>query len=287
MKLIFCVIFAILVDFFFACTVFAWGAGVHTMTALSSLGAISQLLPEISKTLSAYPIQYLYGCLAADFFIGKGKKTRKKTSDHPHNWEGGLQFLSEASDEEEAAYAYGFLSHLAADVVAHNFFIPNLINAYHAKGRMGHLSWEIKADYLVGPGYTKIAIDVLSMDHMVCDDLLNQLAGRKTNGFRTKKHLYKQSVKFSDYLYATHPVLFTGKVLRRQNFHDYLSFMVSLSCRLVKDFLTNPASSPCLLHDPLGIRNLQLAGERSFFPRPFAQRRSSRRFQVDKDLLDL
>lgn len=265
---------------------FAWGAGVHTVTALNSLAGVAQLLPEIAKPLASYPLQYLYGCLAADFFIGKGKKSKRKRPAHPHNWEGGFKFLSEAGDEEEAAYAYGFLSHLAADVVAHNFFIPNLINSYHAKGRMGHLSWEIKADYLVGPAYTKIALDVLSMDHVVCDELLNQMTGKKINGFRTKKRLYTQSVKFSDYLYASHPVLFSGRVIRRQTFHQYLSFMVNLSCRLVKDLLVHPYSSPCLYHDPLGRQNLQLARGKKFLPRPFNRRRSHG-FKIDQELLDL
>ena len=119
-------------------------------------------MPYIARVITAYPAEYLYGCLAADFFIGKSK--RKKAS-HPHNWEGGFMLLAKAREENEASYAYGFLSHLAADVVAHNIFIPNLMVGCSPWRRKGHLYWEMKADYAAGPVYVKIARDILSMDH--------------------------------------------------------------------------------------------------------------------------
>jgi hypothetical protein len=237
----------------------AWGPGVHTVIALSSLDEVGLLLPSIARMITSFPVEYLYGCLAADFFIGKGKG---KKQGNPHNWEGGFKFLSEASNDREAAYAYGFLSHLAADVVAHNFFVPNLIKSYPARRRVGHLYWEIKADYLVGPGYTRVAKDVLSMDHKGCDELLELVAGKRRNGLKAKKHIYTQSIKLSDYFYATHDFLFAGKMVRWQMFHKYLAFMVDLSCRMSKNFLMHPDSSPCLLYSPLGRRNVRLAKRR-------------------------
>ena len=166
----------------------AWGPGVHTVTALSLLNDVSLILPAIAGVITQYPREFLYGCLAADFFIGKGKRKR---AGHPHSWKGGITFLGEASDDREAAYAYGFLSHLVADVAAHNFFVPDLINTYPAGRKMGHLYWEIKADYLIGPGYLKIAKDVLSMDHKGCDDLLDLISGKKRNRLKTKKRLHR------------------------------------------------------------------------------------------------
>jgi len=264
----------------------AWGPGVHTAIALGSLGAASQFLPAIGRIITAFPIEYLYGSLSADFFIGKGKKKR---SGAPHNWEGGFKFLGDAGDDREMSYAFGFLSHLAADVIAHNYFIPNLTSAYPGKGKMGHLFWEIRSDYLIGTGYTSIANGVLNMDHQVCDDLLQLLGGKKRTRLKTKKRFFTQTVKFSDYLYTTRNLFFeTRGGTRGRVFHEYLAVMVDLSRRLVYDFLKHPESSPCLHYDPMGTRNLLIAkGKRSFPPRIFKAAAISPHFDVDEKLLYL
>ncbi len=181
--------------------VFAWGPGVHTVMAIHVLNDVSLLLPTVARAVSAFPWEYLYGCLAADFFIGKTRRTRSAGA---HNWEGGSRLLRGAADDREAAYAYGFLSHLAADVVAHNFFIPNIIRRHASSRGMGHLFWEMKADYLSGPDYTKLARAALSMEHPECDELLQAVTGRARNGLKAKKRLFTQSVKFSDYVYDKH-----------------------------------------------------------------------------------
>lgn len=261
--------------------VFAWGPGVHTAIALSSLDAASQMLPTIGRIISAYPIEYLYGSLSADFFIGKSKK---KKSGAPHNWEGGFKFLGDASEDREMSYAFGFLSHLAADVIAHNYFIPNLMSAYPGKGKMGHLFWEIKSDYTIGTVYTSIANGVLNMDHQVCDDLLQLLGGKKRNRLKTKKRVFTQTVKFSDYLYTTRNLFFAPKAAGGRAFNEYLGVMVDLSRRLVFDFLKHPDSSPCLHFDPIGTRNLLVAKGKRSFPRLFRTAAVSTHFDVDEKL---
>lgn len=262
----------------------AWGPAVHTVTALSALHDACLLLPCIARIITSFPLQYLYGCLSADFFIGKTKTANAR---HLHNWEGGLTLLGRAGDNREAAYAYGFLSHLAADVVAHNIFIPNLIKSFPMRRQMGHLFWEIKADFLVGPGYIKIARDVLSMDHRGYDAYLTLIAGKGKNGLKAKKHVFKQSVKVSDYFYATHHMLFEGKLDRWQVFRDYLTFMLDLSCCVVKDLLKNPGQSNCLSYDPMGRQNLRLAKRSRSFMRPYKIRRPSKRFPIRQELLEL
>ncbi|EFK11352.1 conserved hypothetical protein, partial [delta proteobacterium NaphS2] len=249
-----------------------------------SLDAAFQFLPSVGRIITAFPIEYLYGSLSADFFIGKAKKKR---SGAPHNWEGGFKFLGDAGDDREMSYAFGFLSHLAADVVAHNYFIPNLMSAYPGKGKMGHLFWEIRSDYLIGTGYTSIANGVLNMDHQVCDDLLQLLGGKKKNRLKTKKRVFTQTVKLSDYLYTTRNLFFETRAPRGRVFHEYLAAMVDLSRRLVYDFLKHPDSSPCLHFDPIGARNLLMAKGKRSFPRIFRNAAISPHFDVDEKLLYL
>jgi len=265
-------------------SVLAWGPGVHTAIALNSLNSASLILPSIARVITSFPVEYMYGSLSADFFIGKG---RKKKSGKPHDWESGFRFLSTVTDDREAAYALGFLSHLAADVIAHNFFIPNLMSVYPSKGKMGHLFWEIKSDYLIGPGYTSIAKGLLDMDHQACDDILKIVAGERRNVLKTKKQFYTRTIRVSDYLYTARSLFFVRKTPLGRPFHKYLALMVDLSCRLANDFLKHPESSPCLSHDPMGKRNLLLAKRRMAFSRVLRTPRPVRRFDLDEELLYL
>ncbi|MFO7985871.1 MAG: zinc dependent phospholipase C family protein [Desulfatiglandaceae bacterium] len=282
-KLILFVIACIVALLFDTQSAFAWGPGVHTAIALSSLDAAGFILPSIAKVITTFPIEYMYGALSADFFIGKGKRKRR----NPHDWEGGFRFLNRATDDREKAYAWGFLSHLAADVIAHNYYVPNLISTYPGKGNMGHLFWELRADYVVGSGYTRMAKGILAMDHQVCDNLLKLIGGKRKKGLRTKKRFYTQTVRFSDYLYTTGDLFFDPEVFRGEVFNKYLAVMVDLSCRLSKDFLSHPDSSACLLHDPMGRKNLLLAKRKKSFRHLFATRHHSRRFDINPDLLSL
>ncbi len=261
----------------------AWGPGVHTIIALNLLNDASLILPSIAAIITTFSSEYLYGCLAADFFVGKSKM---KGCNHIHNWHGGFRFLEEARDDQELAYAFGLLSHLAADVVAHNFFVPNMISDYRAGRKNSHLYWEIRADYLIGPEYTKVAKEVLGMDHHECDNLLNALSGRRKRRLKAKKFIFNQSVKFSDRAYTTRHMFFPNKTFNRPSFSNYADFMVGLSSRVVAGLLKHPEASPCLHHDPIGIRNLGLAKRNRSFTKLFNSHQPVTSFTVDQKLLE-
>jgi hypothetical protein len=181
----------------------AWGPGVHTAIALGSLDAASNCCRPSAGSSPPSPLNICTGPFPPIFLSEREKKAFGRTPQLGR----GLQVPGDASEDRETSYALGFLSHLAADVIAHNYFIPNLISAYPGKGKMGHLFWEIRSDYLIGTGYTSIANGVLNMDHQVCDDLLQLLGGKKKNRLKTKKRVFTQTVKFSDYLYTHESVL--------------------------------------------------------------------------------
>ncbi|MBW2016582.1 MAG: zinc dependent phospholipase C family protein [Deltaproteobacteria bacterium] len=270
-------------DFLFPGGAWAWGPGVHTVIATGLLGDLQSLLPLVAENIRAYPLEFLYGNLAADFFVGKGIKPREG---HSHNWETGFRLMKEARGEREASYAYGFLSHLAADVIAHNYFIPIMIQKTSSWGRMGHLYWETASDCFVGPVYTKIAKEILSMEQLGCDELLISAVGKK-KGLRARRRIFTQSVKLSDYLSGSPPRFLINRGLRRELFPVFLASMISLSYRSAKDVLLRPDGAPCLTRDPIGSRNLLLAGKRAFRRRLFGSPRRSRRFEIDGELLSL
>jgi hypothetical protein len=262
----------------------AWGPAVHTVISCNLLGSFSQILPGIASIIQSFPYEYIYGSMSADFFIGKGQKRKKG---HSHNWETGFRFLSVVDSDKEAAYAYGFLSHLAADVVAHNYFVPDMVHRASTWKKIGHIYSEAIADKSVDPLYLKIAMDVLAMDHHECDKLLRSASVRNAYGLKTKKRLFTQSVKMSDYLYCL-PVIFDKERNSPYNVEDgYMAYMIELSFKLVRDLLLYPDSSACLAHDPIGTDNLRLARQNGIFSKFFNGNQPSYQFPIAQELLEL
>jgi hypothetical protein len=275
----------IIKELMFSDGAWAWGPAVHTVISCNLLGSFSQILPGIASIIQAFPYEYIYGSMSADFFIGKGQKRKKG---HSHNWETGFRFLSEVNNEKEAAYAYGFLSHLAADVVAHNYFVPDVVHRAARWKKFGHIYSEALADKSVDPLYLKIAMDVLAMDHRECDRLLKSASVRNGYGLRTKKKLYAQSVKISDYLYCL-PVIFDKEKKSPYNVEDeYMAHMIELSFKVVKNLLSYPDSSACLDHDPIGTDNLRLAAQNGIIYRLFNYgQTATHQFPIARELLEL
>ncbi|MBW1681640.1 MAG: zinc dependent phospholipase C family protein [Deltaproteobacteria bacterium] len=233
----------------------AWGPGVHTVIALGCLNELGAMAGHAARVVCAFPLEYLYGSLSADFFMGKRKACAGKR--HPHTWEGGLQFYREARGDRESAYALGFLSHLAADVVAHNFYIPSLFRAYLPATRLGHLYWELRADHLVGPTYTRVAREVLDMERLDCDNLLRSLLGGNGPGLKAKRRLYTHSVRLTHYMCGIHTPPPMGD--RVKDFRRFAVLMVGLSLRTAQEVLKDPLSAPPMLMDPMGRAALKRA----------------------------
>ncbi|MBU2498619.1 MAG: zinc dependent phospholipase C family protein, partial [Proteobacteria bacterium] len=271
-------------EFVLSGVVWAWGPAIHMAVACKTMGDLTGIVPTIAEIIRTFPLEYMYGSLSADFFVGKGQK---KKEGHSHNWRTAYRLLDEARDDQETAYAYGFFSHLAADVIAHNYFVPNLIHQVSTWKRAGHLYWEAKADHSFGAVYMRVARDVLSMKQLGCDDLLKSAVGKGRNGLKAKRHIFTQTVKLSDFFYGTQPLALVNRGSRYRISPEYLSSMVSLSSRLVTDTLTHPESSPCLSYDPIGSKNLKLAGQHAILTRFFDFPRRSYLFSVDQELLEV
>ena len=283
-KILFFLIVSLLYQLILTEGAWAWGPAIHTVIGCTILDELSYILPPVARVIQLFPLEYLYGSLSADFFVGKGQKRK---DGHSHNWDTGFRFFEGAGDEKETAYAYGFLSHLAADVVAHNYYVPNLIHSVSRWKRMGHLYVEAKADQFVDPVYTRIARDLLTREELGCDELLRSAVRTSRNGLKTRKHLFTQGVKLSDFLNGSQPTGLVRKGTRYQISPKYLNFMINLAYRLVRDFLTNRGTSPCLSYDPIGSRNLRLATRNGIFSKLFNLPRPMHPFDVDQELLKL
>ncbi|NLX14421.1 MAG: zinc dependent phospholipase C family protein [Phycisphaerales bacterium] len=128
----------------------AWGPATHVKLASDLLDQLG-LLPAITAALLRRNARdYLFGNIAADVVIAK-KLSRVKQ--FCHHWQTGLTLYRDAATDRGRAFALGYLTHLAADTVAHNKFLPRQIALHRTTISFGHMYWEMRADSTIGPFY--------------------------------------------------------------------------------------------------------------------------------------
>jgi len=122
-----------------------WGPGIHIQTTRRVLEQIRRRRKQGPEHLLVLenPEAFLYGNIAADIINFKKYGGMKN---HCHNWNIHERLWKRAHNDMERAFVLGYLCHLAADVIAHNQFIP-----YHrVRGLpplyLGHVYWEALAD---------------------------------------------------------------------------------------------------------------------------------------------
>lgn len=122
---------------------FAWGPATHIGLAEATLGQLALLPGAIAAILVRHSLSYLYGSIAADVVFAKRMSRVKQFC---HHWSTGFRLLQTADNEQGQAFAYGYLSHLAADTVAHGKYVPHQISTCRSTQNFGHFYWELRAD---------------------------------------------------------------------------------------------------------------------------------------------
>ena len=141
---------------------YAWGPGFHVSTADSVLNLVLTLPAGLGLLLSRYRGAFLYGNIAADLVFAKRLSRVKQFC---HHWATGFRLLADAPNDRSRAVAYGYLSHLAADTVAHGKYIPHQVLEGETKVSLGHFYWELRADQSVALAAWKDLKAVLTQDH--------------------------------------------------------------------------------------------------------------------------
>ncbi len=184
---------------FFACLllpdeVLAWGAGVH-LSLGSRLLANPQALPVgLQALLAAWPLDFLYGCIAADITLGK-KFTHYL--EHCHNWRIGLKILDSAESPQHEACAWGYLAHLAADTVAHNYFVPFKMTRTFNTVMLKHTYWEMRAEDKVEEEIWQMARELGKGDYRSHDVMLSSVLSDTILSFRANKRLFNSMLLIS------------------------------------------------------------------------------------------
>lgn len=121
----------------------AWGPATHIQLASQLLGEAGLVGAAVMTILLKHARHFLYGNIAADVVFAKRFSKVKHSC---HKWPTAQSLLEVARTNEQKAFAYGYLTHLAADVVAHNKYVPRQLLLTRTTVNFGHVFWELRAD---------------------------------------------------------------------------------------------------------------------------------------------
>lgn len=233
----------------------AWGPATHVYLGLELLGSLDLIAAPTAALLSAHPVEFLYGSVAADIPLGKQYADDER---HPHAWNTGWEMYEAAGgDSALRAAAVGYLTHLAADANAHEVFVPRMLLLTASSKGVGHSYWEHRMDAGLAPAYMDEARELVTVDgHDEADRLFSTVKSRTLFSFDTNRQLFEGLVQLSygdgwQNIFDT--VLDNSRwTLRREERRRYLSH----SFEAVVGFLRQQQSAPVASEDPIGKREI-------------------------------
>lgn len=235
----------------------AWGPGTHIAVGEAVLASLQLLPAGVQAILSRNRTAFLYGSVAADISFAKKYAPIGR---HSHHWHVGEEIRQSADSERLMAVALGYLSHLAADTIAHNLYIPRQLLITSTSPTVGHTYWEHRMDSQLGKRFGALAREVvLHHDHEDADELFDRVLSRTLFSFRTNRKLFRGMIAFQDH--DRWQQVF-DEILRRSR-HDLPAQdrdrYVQLSYEYVMEYLAEPTQARAASLDPIGDINLKLA----------------------------
>ncbi len=231
----------------------AWGPATHLELAQQVLNGGHAIAPHIRALISAFPQDFLYGTIGADIVVAKNLVEEIK---HCHNWGVGFRLLKKAREDAQRSFAYGYLSHLAADTVAHNNFIPEMMIRSFSTRIARHVYWEMRFDALADSSTWKLPREIASGADPGDDALLEAFIEDTPLSFRTNKRIFSSMMSIQR-VERWHKLL--GHLSKRSKwvlepeFKDRY-FAASLDATI--GFLTSQKKAECVKKDPTGRHNL-------------------------------
>jgi hypothetical protein len=174
---------------------YAWTPGTHIYLGESVLANLPVLPAAIADLLRAYPFDFLYGNIAADSSIAKHYAPLGR---HCHYWHVGQEIHDLAETDAMRAFGLGYLCHLSADTIAHNYFVPRQLMLTSSTSAVGHSYWETRVEAHLGDAYARAAKDVILLDHSEADAHLDRLIAPTIFSVRTNRRLFRGMVRLTE-----------------------------------------------------------------------------------------
>lgn len=245
----FSLVVAVVAVALFGTHAFAWGPATHVEIGSTVLSNLALLPAALAGLLAKNRKTYLYGNIAADVVFAKRWSRVKQCC---HHWSTAFAILDDAREGADRAFALGYLSHLAADTVAHGKFVPRQVQSCGCSVNFGHFYWELRGDALQSDATWDDVNGLVSgtydrqhalMENHITDTLLsyemNRLLFERMNAFAVRKGFRRGIGVWSRFSrYELPHTLMTG----------YLCECVDR----IQSVLTEGTRSPVLKEDPNG-----------------------------------
>ncbi len=179
----------------FPAVAYAWAPGTHIYLGESVLANLHQLPAAVADLVRAYPYDFLYGNIAADTSMAK---KYAPVGRHCHAWHVGQEIFDLAHTDPLRAFGLGYLSHLAADTVAHNFFVPRQLCLTSTSSALGHSYWESRFETHLGDAYAKEAKELILQDHEESHGHLDGIISPTLFSVRTNRRLFRGMVRLTE-----------------------------------------------------------------------------------------
>jgi hypothetical protein len=166
----------------------AWTPGTHIWLGESILANLHLLPASTSDLLHAFPYDFLYGSIAPDISLAKRFVPPGR---HSHFWHVGQEVYAEAGSDALRAFGLGYLAHLSADVVAHNFYVPRQLLLTSSTSSMGHTYWEIRAETHLTDRYATQAREIIRLDHGLADRHLERIISPTIFSVPTNRRIFR------------------------------------------------------------------------------------------------
>ena len=198
------------------------------------------LTPAVYGLIKKYKNDFLYGNIMADTVLAKRYMPAKKNS---HSWSVACEMLGSAKKSSERAFCLGYMSHLAADTVAHGTYTAGRKNIRHAY-------LEFKADNSIDSSY---GLQMMSIGREVQernDEFLEKSLDRVFLSFNANRKIFKGFVAISALNNAGFWNLREARLTGRGKGAD-LDALHRESLVRMADVLKNGERSEVLKEDPL------------------------------------
>ena len=173
----------------------AWTPGTHIFLGEAMMRSLTLLPSSVAELLAAFPYDFLYGSIAADTSIAKKYAAAGR---HCHSWNVGLEIHDNADSEPLKAFGLGYLAHLAADSVAHNYFVPHQLTITSSTAALGHSYWESRFDTHIGERFSRTAKQLILRDHSHSDEHLDRILSPTIFSTPTNRRIFRGMVYVAD-----------------------------------------------------------------------------------------
>lgn len=231
----------------------AWGPVTHVALGVQVLATVITPDHPLQEILLSLPEVFLYGSLAPD--IVQGRRLTSRLRRHSHNWATGLGLLDAAEGAEQVAFAAGYLAHLAADVIAHNFYLPARFIGRFESRIASHIYAEARFDSLQDRDYHHMLAALMNANFHRLDAMLDRAVDSPLVPFSAHRRVFEGGLKrmrqWNAIIKAFSPVDGDDEVDQKL-FSD-------TSCAAVHGVFHHQGEAPACRFDPMGTEAVRSA----------------------------